>query len=256
MIDLHSHILHGLDDGARTLEESLAMARLAVADGITVIAATPHSPASTACLIYEPAVIRARTSRLVAALAAEQIALQVVVGTEIACEPVMAEKLARGTLLPYAGTRTVLLEPPWGRLPANFATAVFTLQLAGYRVLLAHPERLPDVQDDPNVLVPLVERGVLVQLTAQALTGGQGEYMRELAETLLTHGLVHVLASDAHGPPPRRTPALAYARQRATALVGEAVATALVLDTPRALLDGLAVTPPLPQRVSRRPRRR
>jgi protein-tyrosine phosphatase len=256
MIDLHSHILHGLDDGARTLEESLAMARLAVADGITVMAATPHSPASTACLIYEPAVIRARTSRLMAALAAEGIALQVVVGTEIAYEPAMAEKLNRGMLLPYVGTRTVLLEPPWGRLPANFAAAVFTIQLAGYRVLLAHPERLADVQEDPNVLVPLVERGVLVQLTAQALTGGQGDSMRELSETLLLHGLVHVLASDAHGPSPRRVPALAFARQRAADLLGEAAATALVYDTPRALLDGLAIQLPTPQPITRRPRRR
>jgi protein-tyrosine phosphatase len=256
MIDLHSHILHGLDDGARSLDESLAMARLAVADGITVMAATPHSPASTASIVYEPAVVRARAARLASALAAEGIALQVVVGTEVSFEPAMAEKLDRGELLTYAGSRTVLLEPPWGQLPANFATALFSLQIAGYRVLLAHPERLPDVQDDPNLLIPLIERGMLVQLTAQALAGGQGDHMRAVAEMLLTHNLVHVLASDAHGPAPRRTPSLAYARRRAADLLGEVAASALVLDTPRALLEGLPVTPPPPRPVAKRPRRR
>ena len=252
MIDLHSHILYGLDDGARSQEESMAMARMAAADGIAVMAATPHSPASTASLVYAPADVQARTERLAAALEDAGIALQLVAGTEVSFEGDMAAKLERGRLLPYAGTRTVLLEPPWGRLPEHFGAAVFSLQVAGYRVLLAHPERLPDVQENPNLLIPLIERGVLVQLTAQALTGGQGGHMRAVAETLLTHGMVHVMASDAHGLPPRRPPVLAPAHARAAALIGEQAAQALVLDTPRALLADLPLHPPAPQPVSHR----
>lgn len=255
MIDLHSHILHGLDDGARSLDESLAMARMAAADGISVMAATPHSPASTASLSYAPADVQARTERLAAALEDEGIPLRLVAGTEISFEGGMAAKLDRGRLLTYAGTRTVLLEPPWGRLPEHFGAAVFSLQVAGYRVLLAHPERLPDVQENPNLLIPLIERGVLVQLTAQALTGGQGEFMRSVAETLLTHGMVHVLASDAHGPPPRRPAALAPGRARAAALIGEEAARALVLDTPRAILEDRPVHPPAPQPAPQHRRR-
>jgi protein-tyrosine phosphatase len=255
MIDLHSHILHGLDDGARSLEESLAMARMAAADGISMIAATPHSPASTASMVYEPTVVRARAARLAAAIEAEGLPLRLVVGTEVAFEAEMVEKLERGHLLPYAGTRTVLLEPPWTRLPDNFNTALFRLQIAGYRVLLAHPERLPEVRENPNRLIPLIERGVLVQLTAQALTGGQGEHMRLLAETLLTHGMVHVLASDAHGPPPRRPLMLADARQRAAELLGEQAAERLVRGTPRALLENLPVSLASPRPVPQRRRR-
>lgn len=256
MIDLHSHILHGLDDGARSQEDALQMARLAVADGITLMAATPHSPASTASVLYEPAVVRARAARLVSALAAEGIPLEVVVGTEIAYEADLVEKLERGHLLPYAGTRTILLEPPWGGLPENFSVMLFRLQVAGFRVLLAHPERLPDVQENPNALIPLIERGVLVQLTAQALSGAQGDYMRGVAERLLTHDMVHVLASDAHGPPPRRPPAMAFARKRVAELVGEPVARALTLETPRALLDErpVQVAPPTPVAGGRRRR--
>lgn len=256
MIDLHSHILHGLDDGARSQEDALHMARLAVADGVTLMAATPHSPASTASVLYEPAVVRARAARLVAALRDEGTALEVVVGTEITYEAEIVEKLERGHLLPYAGTRTILLEPPWGGLPEDFTVTLFRLQVAGYRVLLAHPERLPDVQENPNVLIPLIERGVLVQLTAQALAGAQGDFMRGVAEQLLTHNMVHVLASDAHGAPPRRPPGMAYARKRAAELVGEVAARALVLDTPRALLDGrpVHVTSPTPTPTGRRRR--
>ncbi|HWQ12819.1 MAG TPA: CpsB/CapC family capsule biosynthesis tyrosine phosphatase, partial [Roseiflexaceae bacterium] len=186
MIDLHSHILFGLDDGARSLEDSLAMARIAAADGVRLMAATPHSPASTACMVYDPQVIHAKTAALNRALQAEEIPLEVVAGTEITYAADMAGQLERGLLLPYAGTRAVLLEPPYAGLPESMGVTLFSLQIAGYRVVLAHPERLPDVQADPNCLVPLIERGVLVQLTAEALTGRQGDYMRRVAETLLT----------------------------------------------------------------------
>ncbi|MEN9936275.1 MAG: hypothetical protein RLZZ387_2854 [Chloroflexota bacterium] len=228
------------------------MARLAVADGITEMVATPHSPASTASVVYDPALIRDRTEVLSDMLRAEGIALRVLAGTEIAFVSDVADQLERGTLLPYEGTRLILLEPPYSGLPENFGTVLFGLQIAGYRVLMAHPERLPDVQENPNRLIPLIERGVLMQLTAQALTGGQGKHLRELAERLVVHRMIHVLASDSHGLPPRRVPAMAMARDRAAELIGEEAARALVLDTPRALLDGLPVYPSPPRPVPQR----
>src|SRR5262249_62048728 len=113
-----------------------------------------------------------------------------------------------------------------------FETALFHLQIACYRVVLAHPERIVEVQQDPNRLLPLIERGVLMQLTAAALLGEQGERLRTTAETLLTHGMAHILASDTHGVPPRRSPLLARARDRAAALRGPQAATALAATTP------------------------
>jgi protein-tyrosine phosphatase len=204
MIDLHSHILYGLDDGPTAFEEALAMGRMAAVGGTRVLAATPHSPASIASLRYDPAEIRDQVAALNAALAGEGTPLEIVAGTEICYDGDLAEQLRRGRLLPYGASRAILLELPHDTLPPVLDRALFALQVAGYRVLLAHPERIAAVQRDPNTLLPLIERGVLMQVTAEALTGGQGERLRAAAETLLSHDMVHLLASDAHGLPPRR----------------------------------------------------
>ncbi len=252
MIDLHCHILHGIDDGAHTFEESLAMGRMAAADGIRIVVATPHSPRSFACRHYEPALIQQRVDELNAALRAEDVPLEVIPGTEIAYEAGIDQRLKQGAILPYGTTRTVLFEPPYGALPPTFDTAIFTLQVAGYRVLLAHPERIPDVQNNPNRLRPLVERGVLMQITAAALTGGQGEQLERVSVALLTHGMAHVLASDSHSTRSPRTPQLAAARDRAAALLNPQAATALVHDTPLRLLRDQPFVPPIPRRVDHR----
>lgn len=250
MIDLHSHILYNLDDGALTLAESLAMAQLAAADGTRVIAATPHGPGSVACSHYDPARIRARLDELNAALTAEGIPLEVVAGTEICYDGGIVERLKRGELLAYGRSRSILLELSHNSLPPTLETALFNLQVAGYRVVLAHPERIVEVQQDPNRLLPLIERNVLMQITAGALTGEQGDRLRVTAETLVSHGMAHILASDAHGVPPRRPPLLAAARKRAAALIGQAAATALVTTTPAAVLHGQPLRLAPPRRVA------
>jgi protein-tyrosine phosphatase len=238
MIDLHSHILYDMDDGALTLDESLAMARMATADGTRVLVATPHGPGSSACRHYDPALIRARVSTINAALAAEQIALKLVTGTEICYDSDVVELLKRGELLTYGQSRTILLELSHNTLPPMLESMLFNVQVAGYRIVLAHPERIVEVQRDPNRLLPLIERGVLMQLTAAALLGEQGQRLQTAAETLLTHGMAHILASDTHGLPPRRPPLLAAARDRAAALIGSVAATALVTGNPAAVLHG------------------
>jgi protein-tyrosine phosphatase len=247
MIDLHSHILYDLDDGALTLAESLAMARLAAADGTRVIAATPHGPGSTASRRYDPAQIRERLAELNAALESEQIPIEVIAGTEICYDGGIVERLKRGELLAYGRSRSILLELAHNTIPPNFEHALFSLQVAGYRIVLAHPERIIEVQQDLNRLLPLIERGVLMQITAAALTGGQGERLRVTAETMLIQGMAHIIASDAHGLPPQRPPLLAAARDRAAALIGE-LAAALVTTTPAAVLHGqpLRLPPPRP----------
>jgi len=236
MIDLHSHILPDMDDGAASLEVSLAMARHAVADGISVLAATPHSPESSMGRRYSVALVAERLAELRAALAEAHIELTLVAGTEVTIANDLVARLRGGELLTYAGSRAVLLECPGSRMPAALPDVVFELQAAGYRVLLAHPERLREVQREPGVLAPLVERGALVQITADALLGRQSEVLERTAQALLLRGLAHVLASDAHGMPPRRPPALTAAHDRAVDFVGQSLADALVFDTPDALL--------------------
>ena len=254
MIDLHSHILFDVDDGAASLPESLAMAEVAARDGTRILAATPHSPGSSACRVYDPALFRERVAQINAALREEGIPLDVITGSEIYFVSSVAEQLKRGQLLPYGQSHAILLELVGATISPALDTVLFGLQLAGYRVLLAHPERIPEVQQNPNRLDALIERGVLMQLTAEALLGGQGERLRAAAETLLTHSLVHVLASDAHGVRPRRPPLLRAARDRAAELVGAAAADALVEATPAALLADapLRLPPPQPVRPARR----
>ena len=169
-------------------------------------------------------------------------------GTEISYDSDIVEQLKRGELLTYGRSRAILLELSRNTLPPTFENALFNLQIAGYRVVLAHPERIVEVQQNPNRLLPLIERGALMQITAAALVGEQGERLRVTAETLLRHGMAHILASDTHGVSPRRSPLLAGARDRAAALIGQAAATALVASTPAALLYGqpLKLAPPRP----------
>lgn len=240
MIDFHTHILHDLDDGARTLDEALDMARIAVEDGITTIVATPHSPLSSEGHNYSIERIRQRLIELRTALVEADIPLTIVPGTELYYHHELLIHLQKGLVLPCGDHKAVLLECPTSYLPPGLDQLIFDLQVEGYRVVLAHPERIKSVQKDLNLLLPLVERGVLMQVTASALMGMYGKRMQQVSETMLCHGMAHLLASDAHGAPPRtnRTPQLAAARARATELAGEDVAAALVEHIPAALLRG------------------
>jgi protein-tyrosine phosphatase len=253
MIDLHCHILHDIDDGPETLEASLGMARMAVEDGITIVAATPHGRSSSSVSRrYSVDRLHTRLNELRSALAQERLPLKLIAGTEIFFEGDLPERLKAGELLTYGTSQTVLIEFPGNILPAALEQGIFAVQLAGYRVLVAHPERIKAVQKDPNVLIPLIERGALMQLTADALLGSQGDKMQQLCETLLTHGMAHVLASDAHGPHVQRLLQLSSAHQRATELLGKKAADTLVRQTPAALLVDRMPELPEPQWVEAR----
>jgi protein-tyrosine phosphatase len=252
MIDLHTHILHGIDDGPRDLAGALELARAALDDGVRTLAATPHGRSSVGGGRYSVAALRERLAELRAALAAQGLPLEIVEGTEIYGEGGLVQRLRRGELLGYAGSRALLVEFPANTIPAAVEQIVFELQLAGHRVVVAHPERLRYAQDDPNVLIPLIERGALMQLTADALLGNHGERRRRLAETMLGHGLVQLIASDAHGAHVGRLPNLGAATRRAAELVGAPAAVALSGAVPAAILADSPIDPPAPTRVRRR----
>jgi protein-tyrosine phosphatase len=252
LIDLHSHILHAVDDGAQTLADAVAMARVAVAQGVTMMAATPHGHSSASAWAgYSPLKVQDRLDELRAALTAEGILLELVAGTEIYGEPGALERLRARELLPYGTSRAVLLEFPLGVTRGAAEQIVFAFQLAGHRVVIAHPERYRFVQEDPNTLIPLIERGALMQLTGDALLGNQGDRLLRMAEVMLDHGLVQLLATDAHGPHYRRLPNLAVARGRAEQLVGAAAADLLTREVPAAVLSDGLITPALPRPVRR-----
>jgi protein-tyrosine phosphatase len=252
MIDLHSHILHELDDGARSLEDALVIARLAVEDGVRTMAATPHGRSTVNISSrYSVVLLHERLEALRAALTAEKIPLEVVAGTEIYAEPGALERLQAGELLTYGASRAVLIEFPLAISAEAAGQFIFAFQLAGYRVVVAHPERYRFAQHDPNALIPLIERGALMQLTADALLGIQGGRMRRMAESMLRHGLVQILATDTHGPHLRRMPNMAAARDLISEMVDAVTAEALAQSNPAAVLADQPVSPPAPEPLRR-----
>lgn len=245
MIDLHSHILPGLDDGARTLSDSRELARAAVEDGVRSIAATPHVRADypTSAEAMEAGVASVRRD-----LVEHGIELEVLHGGEIAVDrlaDLSREELERFTIGQTG--RYLLVEFPYSGWPLDLEQRLFELRVAGLESLLAHPERNREVQADPARIEPLVAAGTLVQLTAASLDGRIGRSSQLAAESLLSRGLAHVIASDAHTPEVREVGMAAAA----ASLRDKGLARWLVEDAPAAIVAG----EPLPARPARRKRR-
>lgn len=194
MIDLHTHILPGLDDGPVTEDGAVAMARAGVAAGTRAMATTSHVNHGFG---LSPGRIAAARAALSERLEREGVALELLQGGEIAPDRLPALSEDDLQALTLGGGRYLLLECPFS--PAvGLDLMVADLQRRGYDVLLAHPERSPTFMRSPDRLAELVERGALAQVTAGSLTGGFGETVRRAAHAMLARGLVHVIASDAH----------------------------------------------------------
>lgn len=242
MIDLHHHLLPALDDGPATLAESISAAEAAAADGVRVIAATPHVRDDHPGV--HPQELASRREQLQAQLDERGIRVDVVSGGEV--DLAWAQEASDEDLrLVSYGQRgsDVLIETPYGPLPSTFEALVFGIQVRGYRILLAHPERNPTFRDEPDRLAALVGRGVLVQVTAGALVSSRrNSPSRRLSLWLIERGLCHVIASDSHGPSQRREP-LSRAVAEAERTVGEP-ARQMVTAAPEAILAGEPVPAP------------
>lgn len=247
LIDLHTHILPGVDDGAQMPDEALAMARVALADGVGQIVATPHIP--LAGLDREECERRLEDLRRY--LAGCQADLEVHLGAEVSLEPDILRWLADGLAWPIGDTRYILVELPFFSLPPYTDDVIFRLQVAQYKPILAHPERNASLAAAPDRLGPLVERGVLIQITTTSVLGGFGAQAMSAAMAFLRRGWVHVLASDAHSAN-HRPPSLTEAARAAEKIVGP-LAWNLVTTNPAAILgDGDDVEPARPARKARR----
>lgn len=252
MIDVHSHVLPGVDDGPATVAGSLELARAAVALGTTELVATPHV---TWDLPTAAATVREGVAALQAELDAEGIALRLRTGGELSVSK--ATELSDDELvaLRLGGGEYVLAECPLRTTETGFDHAVRHLQRRGHRILLAHPERSPVVHRDPAKLRALVDEGMLVQLTAGALAGAFGTTVQRFALELLEEGLVHVVASDAHDAATRPPGLLEGLRAADAELPGLLEHAAwLTEEVPRAILDGgeLPDAPGPPPRRRRR----
>jgi protein-tyrosine phosphatase len=234
MIDIHCHILPGLDDGPATREESLEMGRIAADEGVETLVATPH------CLngIYanDQGTILPGLTRLREALLENNIPITVLPGADIHLHSDLPSFLEANPAL-LLGERYFLLELPSQSLPPALPDFFFKFRLNGLVPVITHPERNPLVQEDPGLVVGWLQTGVLLQITAMSVTGGFGRRVQRCARFLITQGLAQVLASDAHSSD-RRPPRLS----RALALVekwgGAALARDLVEENPRKILKG------------------
>lgn len=238
LIDLHTHILPGVDDGARDDGEALAMLAAAASDGITTVLATPHAHHAHAEQVL------AGVERLNAAARDAGIAITILPGHEARIAADLVERYQDGRLLTLNGTNWLLLEcylfDDW---PIHLIErSVDRLIAAGLRPLLAHAERYPFVQRDPRALLPLIERGIPVQINAGSLFFRESDVERITAEQLLRTQSAHIIASDAHNAR-YRPPALRAAYQRAAEITGDAYAC-WMYEIPRRVLSGEDVDVP------------
>ena len=251
MIDLHSHVLPGIDDGPQTTEGGLDILRAAQADGIARIAATPHVRHD---FPTTPEQMENAVDGLREAASANGIDVDVLTGGEL--DLTYAQSLDDETLRRFGlggNPSLLLLEFPYVGWPAGLHELLLRLQGRGYRVVLAHPERNADVHEHPERLGDLVEAGAWVQLTAASVDGRLGKRNATSAKALLDAEFAHLIASDAHAPAIRAIGMGAAA----DALGDDALAVWLTHDVPAALLAGES-PPKRPARARgrlRRPRR-
>jgi protein-tyrosine phosphatase len=250
VIDLHTHVLPGVDDGAPDVAAAVQLARDAAAAGVTVLAATPHLRDD------HPGVVAGELAGRVQALrdALAGVPIELVEGAEVDLGRALAADAEELRLASYGQRGTdLLVETPYGGLPPAFEDLLFRVAARGYRVLLAHPERNRDFQREPRRLAALAERGTLLQVTAASLAEGRRRSStRRLAHALVAEGVAHVIASDDHGGGWRASLADGVA---AAARSAPARARWMVTEAPAAILAG-APLPPLPHERARRRFRR
>jgi len=236
MIDTHLHILPGIDDGPETIEESIALARVLVQEGIHAAIATPHYndqfPQRSAAEIKE------RVHELQQMLDRQGIPLRLFAGHEALIKPGLVDDIRAGRLATLNGSRYLLLElwnSAW--LPET-ERVIFELRAFGITPILAHPERYRVFQKELERLASLLRQGVLVQITASSLVGMQGRTAQRTAETLLKRGLVHCIASDAHGLH-SRPPAFMQGLRQVVQVIGQVKAQQLIEEWPGMIINNM-----------------
>ena len=240
LIDLHHHLLPGIDDGPSKDEESLDMARIAVSEGFDVVVCTPHA---------YPGMYENDTQSILKALQTFQrkldkanIPLKLMIGADAHIHPALLSKLQAGEVPTINESRYFLLEPPHVNYPAFLKEAVASYLSAGYIPIITHPERLDWAQEKYEVLRDLVFMGCWMQITSASITGYFGKRARRLSIRMLADGLVHVVATDAHSARHRK-PEIKAAFATVSRLVGQAEAQAIFYERPLSVIKNVDLNP-------------
>lgn len=240
MIDIHHHLLPGVDDGSKDFDTSVAMARIAVEDGITHVACSPHANGQ---YNYDRVRYEGIVDQLRERLAKENVPLTLGLG----CDFHLSYDNLQAALAdhkPYTinGKGYLLVELPDFGLPRGLTETFYNLQIAGMTPVLTHPERNPTLQADMSRLVSWLRGGLLVQVTAGSVTGKMGKSAEKMAHQLLANRWVHFLATDAHNTS-SRPPRMSDARRIVEKKYGKDYAHALCVENPRAAFDGASMPP-------------
>ncbi|MCK4911975.1 MAG: hypothetical protein KAR83_10045 [Thermodesulfovibrionales bacterium] len=236
MIDIHTHILPGADDGARDLDETMDMCRLCADDGVRVIAVTPHD--LNGVYSNDRNSVIQHTAALKEEISKHGIPVEIVPGADVALSPDLLEKLDNGSIMTLNDTgKYILLEPPQFFMLDAFKRHIFEIKRRDIIPIITHPERNEILMTHHEALYDAVIGGALIQVTAASLTGEFGPQVRKRTIDLLTRNMVHFIASDSHNTKTRR-PGLSRARTEAAVHVGQAEAARMVIERPEAALRG------------------
>ncbi|AST06069.1 tyrosine protein phosphatase [Anoxybacillus flavithermus] len=196
MIDIHSHILPSVDDGAKTVEDAIEMAKVAVAEGITTIIATPHH--RNGAFENDRPSVMSRVEAFNETLRDHHIPLRVLPGQEVRIHGELIDHYHDGDILSLAETKYVLIELPNNHVPRYTEQLLFDIQMQGLVPIIAHPERNSDFIEHPTKLYELVKKGALTQLTAASVVGKFGKNIKKFSLQMIEANLAHLIASDAH----------------------------------------------------------
>jgi protein-tyrosine phosphatase len=239
MIDTHNHLLPGIDDGAKDIEETLEMCRMAFDDGIQIIVATPHS--FDGKFLNRADTVRSQVRDLNTKLGTIGLDVTIMPGMEVRIAANLPQLLADGQILTLNEGKYVLMEFHHSQIPIGFENLARAIASLGFFVVLGHPEKNPIIQSTPEYLFKLLKHfrpwELVVQVSADSLTGENGSSARRTVTTLLKHNLAHMIATDAHSSS-RRVPRLSAAVKVASRLVGRENAVKMVQEIPRAVLEG------------------
>jgi protein-tyrosine phosphatase len=236
MIDIHTHILPGLDDGAKTLNESIQMVQQALDVGVSAICATPHILDGVSSSLEEQ--INRAFTLLRSQLVKRKMTTRLVLGSEIYIRPDI-ESLRNFSFFSLNQTnKYVLVELPRGGLPSGVDQLIHSLQLEGLTCIIAHPERCLIGKDPLSEINNMVNQGALIQINAGSILGHFGKEARKTAESLLEYNLVHFMASDAHNASSASITVLFQALEKLCQLVGKIKTEELVIHNPSKVLEG------------------
>ena len=242
MIDIHTHILPGIDDGSKTIEESIEISRKAKDAGVNTIVATPH-------ILERPSEsnwqrVRDSFKSVKQRLRVKRVDIDLILGAEFFISPDLPKTIKENRELSINnGNKYVLIELPMNEIPHFTEQTIFELLLQGIVPIICHPERYIEIQKDANKLSNLIRKGALTQLNSGSLMGRYGKKVQKTAKTLLAHNLIHMIGSDVHSVS-KGSYSLLQSVKQATKVVGKKRAKEMVTAIPRKVINGERIEAP------------